>query len=241
MQRGRGAVSVDILYQDERILVCCKPAGLLSTDDENGLPGVLRAQLGGEHACIRTVHRLDAAVSGVMVYARSQMAASLLSEQIRDGRFQKEYLAVVRGAPEAMEGELQDLLWRNRSTRRTVVVTEPRKDAKRARLLYRVLARSDGMSLVLVRLLTGRTHQIRVQFSSRGLPLVGDRKYGTGGDDGCAIALWSYRLRFFHPQTGAPLEFSLRPPDSAPWTKFALPADFAAPDWTEIKTEDEKQ
>ena len=234
-------MSVEILYQDERILVCCKPAGLLSTDDENGLPGVLRAQLGDEHACIRTVHRLDAAVSGVMVYARSQMAASLLSEQIREGKFQKEYLAVVHGAPEAPEGELQDLLWRNRSTRKTVVVTEPRKDAKRARLLYRVLARSDGMSLVQVRLLTGRTHQIRVQFSSRGLPLVGDRKYGRGDDDGCAIALWSYRLRFFHPQTGVPLEFSLLPPRSAPWTNFSFPAGFSAPGWTEIKTEDEKQ
>ena len=234
-------VDVEILYQDERILVCCKPAGLLSTDDENGLPGVLRAQLGDEHACIRTVHRLDAAVSGVMVYARSQMAAPLLADQIRDGRFQKEYLAVVHGAPEALEGELQDLLWRNRSTRKTVVVSEPRKDAKRARLLYRVLAQTDGMSLVQVRLLTGRTHQIRVQFSTRDLPLVGDRKYGRGDEDGCAIALWSYRLRFFHPQTDAPLEFSLLPPACAPWTKFLLPADFTAPGWTELKTEDEKQ
>ena len=211
-------MDVPILYQDERILVCRKPAGLLSTDDENGLPAVLRTQLGDAHACIRTVHRLDAAVSGVMVYARSQMAASLLSEQIRDGKFRKEYLAVIHGAPDAPAGMLRDLLWRNRSTRRTVVVAEPRKEAKRARLLYRVLAEANGMSLVQIRLLTGRTHQIRVQFSSRGLPLVGDRKYGRGDEDGCAIALWSYRLRFFHPQTDEPLEFSLEPPACAPWT-----------------------
>ena len=229
-------MSVEILYQDERILVCCKPAGLLSTDDENGLPGVLRAQLGDEHACIRTVHRLDAAVSGVMVYARSQMAASLLSEQIREGKFQKEYLAVLHGAPDAPAGMLRDLLWRNRSTRRTVVVAEPRKDAKQARLLYRVLAEANGMSLVQIRLLTGRTHQIRVQLSSRGLPLVGDRKYGRGDEDGCAIALWSYRLRFFHPQTDELLEFSLEPPACAPWTDFSLPPD--APAWIDIKTED---
>lgn len=229
-------MDVPILYQDERILVCCKPAGLLSTDDENGLPAVLRTQLGDAHACIRTVHRLDAAVSGVMVYARSQMAASLLSEQIREGKFQKEYLAVLHGAPEAPAGELRDLLWRNRSTRRTVVVAEPRKEAKRARLLYRVLAEANGMSLVQIRLLTGRTHQIRVQLSSRGLPLVGDRKYGRGDEDGCAIALWSYRLRFFHPQTDEPLEFSLEPPACAPWTDFSLPPD--APAWIDIKTED---
>lgn len=229
-------MDVPILYQDERILVCRKPAGLLSTDDENGLPAVLRTQLGDAHACIRTVHRLDAAVSGVMVYARSQMAASLLSEQIREGKFQKEYLAVLHGAPEAPAGELRDLLWRNRSTRRTVVVAEPRKEAKHARLLYRVLAEANGMSLVQIRLLTGRTHQIRVQLSSRGLPLVGDRKYGRGDEDGCAIALWSYRLRFFHPQTDELLEFSLEPPACAPWTDFSLPPD--APAWIDIKTED---
>lgn len=229
-------MDVPILYQDERILVCRKPAGLLSTDDENGLPAVLRAQLGDAHACIRTVHRLDAAVSGVMVYARSQMAASLLSEQIREGKFQKEYLAVLHGAPEAPAGELRDLLWRNRSTRRTVVVAEPRKEAKRARLLYRVLAEANGMSLVQIRLLTGRTHQIRVQLSSRGLPLVGDRKYGRGDEDGCAIALWSYRLRFFHPQTDELLEFSLEPPACAPWADFTpLPE---SPAWIDIKTED---
>ena len=229
-------MDVPILYQDERILVCRKPAGLLSTDDENGLPAVLRTQLGDAHACIRTVHRLDAAVSGVMVYARSQMAASLLSEQIREGKFQKEYLAVLHGAPEAPAGELRDLLWRNRSTRRTVVVAEPRKEAKHARLLYRVLAEANGRSLVQIRLLTGRTHQIRVQLSSRGLPLVGDRKYGRGDEDGCAIALWSYRLRFFHPQTDEPLEFSLEPPACAPWTDFT-PLQ-AAPAWIDIKTED---
>ena len=220
---------MDILYQDDRVLVCIKPAGLLSTDDENGLPQKLREYLGDSTACIRTVHRLDAAVSGVMVYARSAMSASLLSEQIRDGKFQKEYLAVLHGAPDAPEGELTDLLWRNRSTRKTVVVTEPRKDAKQAVLRYRVLAQSGGMSLVRIRLLTGRTHQIRVQFSSRGLPLVGDRKYGTGTDD-CPIALWSYRLCFFHPQTGAPLTFSQLPPAAAPWTYFALPPGFSVPE-----------
>ncbi len=210
---------MDILYCDERIVVCLKPAGILSTDEENGMPQLLREEL--KSPCIRTVHRLDAAVSGVMVFARSQKAAALLSEQIRTRAFEKEYLAVIHGKPADACGTLEDLLVHDRETRMTAVVSEARKDAKHAKLSYEVLAQSGELSLVKIRLHTGRTHQIRVQFASRGLPLVGDRKYGLAEDD-CPIALWSYRLKFLHPQTEQSVEFSAEPPAQYPWTEFSL-------------------
>ena len=169
---------MDILYADKRILVAIKPAGVLSTDEPGGMPSLLRAQLGDDRACVRTVHRLDAAVQGVMVFARSARAASLLSEQIRDRGFQKEYLAVVHGAPPE-GGTLCDLLGRDRQQRMTYVADAPGKDVREAKLSYRVLQRREGFSLVSICLHTGRTHQIRVQFASRGWPLAGDRKYGT--------------------------------------------------------------
>ena len=211
---------MDILYADKRILVAIKPAGVLSTDEPGGMPSLLRAQLGDDRACVRTVHRLDAAVQGVMVFARSARAASLLSEQIRDRGFQKEYLAVVHGAPPA-EGTLCDLLGRDRQRRMTYVADVPGKDVREAKLSYRVLQRREGYSLVSICLHTGRTHQIRVQFSSRGWPLAGDRKYGT--EDGFdAIALWSHRIAFTHPETGEAVEFSALPPCEGAWGMFEL-------------------
>ena len=155
---------MDILYQDNRIAVCLKPPGVLSTDEPGGMPSLLRAALGTD--CVRTVHRLDAAVGGVMVFARSRMAASILSEQIREHRFQKEYLAVVHGMLPA-EGRMQDFLLRDRRDGLTRVAEAGTPGAKEARLSYRVLARIDDKTLVRVALETGRTHQIRVQFSAR--------------------------------------------------------------------------
>ena len=211
---------MDILYADKRILVAIKPAGVLSTDEPGGMPSLLRAQLGDDRACVRTVHRLDAAVQGVMVFARSARAASLLSEQIRDRGFQKEYLAVVHGAPPE-EGTLCDLLGRDRQRRITYVADAPGKDVREAKLSYRVLQRREGYSLVSICLHTGRTHQIRVQFASRGWPLAGDRKYGT--EDGFdAIALWSHRIAFTHPETGEVVEFSALPPHEGAWEMFEL-------------------
>lgn len=211
---------MDILYADKRILVAIKPAGVLSTDEPGGMPSLLRAQLGDDKACVRTVHRLDAAVQGVMVFARSARAASLLSEQIRDRGFQKEYLAVVHGAPPE-EGTLCDLLGRDRQRRMTYVADAPGKDVREAKLSYRVLQRCEGFSLVSICLHTGRTHQIRVQFASRGWPLAGDRKYGT--EDGFdAIALWSHRIAFTHPETGEAVEFSALPPHEGAWGMFVL-------------------
>ncbi len=211
---------MDILYADKRILVAIKPSGVLSTDEEGGMPSLLRAALGDEKACVRTVHRLDAAVQGVMVFARSAKAASLLSEQIRNRQFEKEYLAVVHGEPPE-EGQLVDLLARDKQRRITYVADAAGKDAQEARLDYRVLARHNGLALVKIRLHTGRTHQIRVQFSSRGWPLAGDRKYGV--EDGFdTIALWSHRIAFAHPETGEIVEFSALPPRDGAWKMFDM-------------------
>lgn len=171
---------MDILFQDRRIVVAVKPSGVLSTDEPDGMPALLRQELHTE--CIRTVHRLDAPVSGLMVFARSAYAAGDLSRQIREGTFEKHYLAVLRGAPPEREGTLTDLLARDKETRLTHVVTTREKGVQEARLRYRVLDSRAGLTLVQVQLLTGRTHQIRVQFSSRGLPLVGDRRYGLADD-----------------------------------------------------------
>lgn len=209
---------MDIVYQDERIVVAVKPAGVIATDKRGGMPDLLRRELGTE--CIRTVHRLDAPVSGLMVCARSAYAAGELSRQIREGQFEKTYLAVVRGTPPE-SGELTDLLGRDREKRLTYVAQTAGKGVQEARLRYRVLAVSDGLSLVEIELLTGRTHQIRVQFSSRGWPLAGDRRYGVEGDPIYPIALWSYRLSFLHPQTGERLEFKKAPPPAEPWQLFA--------------------
>ena len=206
---------MELIYQDKDIVVCVKPSGILSTDEPGGMPDLVREALGDNN--VRTVHRLDRMVSGLMVLARRSKAASELSRQIREGEFQKEYLAVVHGMLPEECGEFRDLLWRNKQERKTYIVDTPDKDVQEAVLDYRVLNHAEDMSRVRIRLHTGRTHQIRAQFSGRGLPLVGDRKYGVLQDD-CTIALWSYRLAFNHPYSGKPMEFILEPPEVYPWS-----------------------
>lgn len=210
---------LELLYVDESIVVCIKPARVLSTDEPGGLPELVRQALGNPKADVRTVHRLDRVVSGVMVLARNAVAASELSKQMRENLFEKEYLAVLHGVPEDTEGTLTDLLYRDKARRMTMVAKEPGKDVRQAILDYRVLGTSNNLSEVLIRLHTGRTHQIRVQFASRGLPLVGERKYSEG-EDSCEIALWSRKIRFVHPKTGRTVEFSQEPPQMYPWTLF---------------------
>ena len=212
---------MDIIMQDNSIAVCVKPAGIRSTDEPGGVPELLREALGDPAAEVRTVHRLDQVVGGAMVLARSRAAAAELGKQIMERRFEKDSLAVVHGAPEADSGTMTDLLWRSKPERKTYVVEEPGKDVQEAVLDYTVQERREGMSLVRITLRTGRTHQIRCQFSSRGLPLVGDRKYSTLPDD-CGIALWSYRLAFDHPDTGERIDLTLTPPDVYPWNLFTI-------------------
>lgn len=208
---------MEILYIDRDILVCVKPARVLSTDEPGGLPELIRQELGDPSADIRTVHRLDRVVSGVMVLARNKAAASELSRQIREDEFGKEYLAVLHGVPAEREGRLQDLLGRDKARKMTFVAPEPGKGVQEAALEYELICKNVGMSRVRIKLLTGRTHQIRVQFSSRGMPLVGERKYAVL-EDPCEIALWSNCVSFRHPTTGEQVSFRKEPPAVFPWT-----------------------
>lgn len=208
---------MELLYIDDDIVVCIKPARVLSTDEPGGLPDLIRQKLGDPKSDIRTVHRLDRVVSGVMVLARNAKAASELSRQVREDIFEKEYLAVVHGCPIEPSGTFRDLLYRDKARKMTMVASEPGKGVQEALLDYQILNRTKDMARVRIQLHTGRTHQIRVQFASREMPLVGERKYGTM-EDPCEIALWSHCIGFVHPVTGRKMCFSKEPPQVYPWT-----------------------
>ena len=210
---------MELIYCDDHVIVCVKPAGALSTDEPGGVPELAREALGDPKAEVRTVHRLDRVVAGLMVLARDADIAAELSRQIRDREFEKEYQAVLHGCPTEAEGTLIDLLLRDKRECKTYVVQEPAKGVQEAILDYRVLASNEDFSKVAITLRTGRTHQIRCQFSSRGWPLVGDRKYSLN-QDGCDIALWSHRVAFHHPITGQWMDFRLDPPAQYPWDLF---------------------
>ena len=208
-------MTIPILYSDRDLAVCVKPRGVSS--EQGGLPELLAAQLGDER--VRCVHRLDAAVGGVMVYARSSRAAAGLSRQIADRALRKEYLTVVPGRPEPDEAVLRDLLFHDRTKNKSYVVRRMRAGVREAELSYRVMETAGALALLSVSLNTGRTHQIRVQFAARGLPLLGDVKYGSAFRD-CPIALWSHTLAFRHPADGRALSFSAPPEGAFPWDTF---------------------
>ena len=189
-----------ILYSDRDIAVCIKPVGL---DSEHQLPEAILQELGG---AVYPIHRLDKNVGGVMVYARTRPAAAALSKAVQDGTMVKEYVALVHGTPPA-SGDWEDLLWKDSGKNKVYVVKRERKGVKKARLEFTRLSGGEA-SLVRIRLHTGRSHQIRVQFASRGFPLVGDRKYG-GKDDTTAPMLFSCCLTF--PHQGQLLRFEQLP------------------------------
>lgn len=191
---------MEILYSDREIAVCVKPVGL---DSETEVPGALKERLGGE---IFPIHRLDKNVGGVMVYARTKPAAAALSKAIQEGRMVKEYVAMVHGTPPE-RGDWEDLLWKDSRQNKVFVVKRERGGVKQARLEFQRLSAGET-SLVRIRLHTGRSHQIRVQFASRGFPLVGDHKYGAR-DSTPAPMLFSCRLRF--PFRGRELVFQAMP------------------------------
>lgn len=187
---------MEILYTDQDIVVCVKPVGL---DSETEVP----TELGGT---VYPVHRLDKNVGGVMVFARTKRAAAALSQAIQVGAMIKEYLALVHGTPEET-GDWEDLLWKDSGKNKVFVVRRERKGVKKARLEYKRLTAGEK-SLVRIRLHTGRSHQIRVQFASRGFPLVGDHKYGAR-DDSPAPFLFSCKLTF--PYKGKTVSFEALP------------------------------
>ena len=209
---------MEILYEDQDIIVCIKPSRVLSTDEPGGLPDLIREYLGDPKANVRTVHRLDRVVSGLMVLARNKKSASELSRQIREDEFKKEYTAVIHGSFSENQGTFRDLLLRNKQERKTYVTEKPGKDVQEAILHYWVINRKENMTRVKIQLVTGRTHQIRAQFSSREFPLVGDRKYSLY-EDPCEIALFSSMIGFSHPKTGKNMEFRQEPPAVYPWTE----------------------
>ena len=216
--------NIDILYSDKHITVCVKPPLILSQPDNKGSDDMLKAleeQTGVLH---KPVHRLDFGVGGVMVYAKSDIAASKLSAQIQDRSFNKEYLTVVFGKPEQTDGIYKDLLFKDSSKNKSYVVDRMRKGVKEASLEYKTLdtkqnEKGDTLSLVWVKLHTGRTHQIRVQFSSRKTAIYGDGKYGSRASEK-TTALWSYRISFNHPISKKPLSFCMDAPSDMPWALF---------------------
>lgn len=201
---------MEILEQNAAYVVCIKPAGIPSQGEGlDAMPVRLAAEVGGE---IYPVHRLDQAVGGVMVYARTKQAAAALSRAIQEGRMEKDYLAVLTKPMAEASGTLRDLLYHDRVKNKTYVVKRKRNGVKEAVLDYETLASGAEGTLVRVHLHTGRTHQIRVQFASRGCPLAGDGKYGGKGS---APLLWSYRLAFPDPRDGTMRIFERRPEESA--------------------------
>ena len=191
---------MEILYSDKNIAVCVKPVGL---DSEAEVPAALKEQLGGE---IFPIHRLDKNVGGLMVYARTKSAAAALSKAVQEGTMVKEYVALVHGAPPE-QGDWEDWLFKDSRKNKVFVVKRERKGVKKARLEFTRLSDSDP-ALVRIRLHTGRSHQIRVQFSSRGFPLVGDHKYGAR-DESPAPMLYSCRITF--PWKGTEMVFEKLP------------------------------
>ncbi len=208
----------DIIYEDEYIVAAIKPVGI---DSEKEMCEQLNSLTSSDY--IAVLHRLDTAVSGVMVYAKTKDAAANLSLQIQNGEFKKEYLCVVGGVPKQSHARLEDLLFKDSAKNKSYVVKRERKGVKKAVLDYETLSTAHldngDISLLKVRLYTGRTHQIRVQFSSRKLCLLGDKKYGSKFD--CPIALFSHKITLSHPKTKKSLTFEAEPDyDKFPFNKF---------------------
>ena len=203
--------NMKIIYNDNEIAVCLKPAGVLSEGSvgDGSMVGLIAQALGTDK--VFPVHRLDRETNGLMVYALNERAAAALSRAVAEHRLEKKYIAHVIGKPEPESGEMHDLLYYDRQRNKSFAVKKERRGVKSASLSYETLdfCEETGISRVLVTLHTGRTHQIRVQFASRKLPLCGDRKYGAPAEYGNALRLTSVFLSFPHPKSGERLTFEL--------------------------------
>lgn len=219
---------IKILYEDNHVIVCVKPAGVLSQSDGSGSPDMLtilkryikeKYQKPGE-VYLGLVHRLDRPVSGVMVFARTSKAASRLSEQIRSRKVDKFYRCVITGTLEG-SGRLENYIFKDEE-KNIVTVSDCEKPGYKASYLdYRAIASKDGYTLTEIKLGTGRTHQIRAQMAHNGYPLVGDRKYGQKDIQCKDIALESFKLVFEHPVKRENMAFEAPMPEGFPWNLFA--------------------
>lgn len=213
---------IEILYQDKSVIVCIKPVGVLSqADGQESMISLLAAQCGGD---VYPIHRLDRNVGGVMVFARNSRSAGKLSADIQSGGFVKQYMAAVHGRPQETCGVMKDILFKDSRKNKSFVVNRQRKGTKDASLEYTLIDTTEykgsECSLVRIKLHTGRTHQIRVQFASRGMPLLGDGKYGSK-DNHCNIALWSYKVTFRNPSDSREMSFEALPDkERYPWNLF---------------------
>lgn len=214
-----------IIYEDECLLLCEKPVGVLSqAGGDTNLPQLLSEYRRGhgEAPEVYPLHRLDRGVGGLMAFAKDSSTAAVLSAAIRQGDFRKEYLAVLHGTPEAKSDTLTDLLYHDPQRNKSYIVQRSRRGVREASLTYTVLgtAETESGTLTLVKALlhTGRTHQVRVQFAGRKMPLWGDRSYGAPEKGN--IALWCHHLVFLHPKTKKMIDYTLQPPTVFPWTCF---------------------
>ncbi len=220
---------MDILFEDNHIIVVVKPQNVPTQEDSSKDLDMLtqvkeyikeKYEKPG-NVYVGLVHRLDRPTGGVMVFAKTSKAASRLTEQIKNNEMKKQYLTIVNGVPKENHKTCIDYLKKNEKTNTVTVEPELVHGAKYSELSYDLLENNDKYSLLKVDLVTGRSHQIRVQLKSRFLPIVGDQKYGK--QEKCNLALWAYELKFYHPTTKALMSFRAYPPiDKKPWTMFQV-------------------
>ncbi len=218
-----------ILYEDKYLLICEKPIGVESQKSSRGGEDMLSLLAKyrherGEEDYVGLVHRLDTATGGAMIYSKRADTVGKLSALVGSEDYKKTYLTVIHGEPMQECGELCDLLYHDKTKNKSFVCDKMRAGVKQAILNYKVLdtvTRDNGekLSLVEVQLVTGRTHQIRVQFASRKMPILGDGKYGSR-DNKASMALWSHKVDFIHPKTQKSISAKSLPPDIYPWTLF---------------------
>lgn len=208
---------MQILFEDSHLILTVKKPGIPSQNDPSKQTSMIELLSNDCSAPVFCVHRLDTAVGGVMVYAKTKQAAGALSTLFQKGEVTKKYCAIVHSTAEG--GVMKDLLYHDKRINKSFIADTHRKGVKEAVLAYKTIARSDSLSLVDISLGTGRAHQIRVQFSSRKMPLLGDRKYGS--TERCSIALWCHHLSFVHPFTRETITGTCVPPQADPWTRFS--------------------
>lgn len=222
-------MNLEVVYEDNHIIVVRKPANVLTQGDSTNdismleiIKDYIKIKYKKEgNVFLGLLHRLDRPVSGIMVFARTSKGASRISDQIRRKVFKKTYYAVLLGNLKENKGDLKDYLYKNKKENKVYVVDKNHKEAKLAELSYEVIERKENMTLVKIDLKTGRAHQIRVQFASKGYPLYGDKRYAKNlNKNNNQIALFSNKIEFEHPTKKEKLEFCIKPNKIYPWNLF---------------------